>query len=333
VAVENREQYLLLTARGERPAEVSGRFMFEANAPSDYPKVGDWAVVTDDPSWKTAIIHALLPRRTRLSRNAAGTRTEEQVLAANIDVIVLVQGLDFDYNLRRLERELVMVKKSGAEGIVILNKTDLVPDPGAMIAKVREASPKTRVLAVSALTSDGLEDLRRCLHPRKTYIFLGSSGVGKSTLINRLAGAEVLDTAPVREDDSKGRHTTSRRQLLLLSGGALLIDTPGVREFRLWEADGAVDDVFSDISALAAGCRYADCVHVKETGCAVRNAVAAGSLPAERYESYLKLRKELASLESRQREKPGSDKKEWSKDIHRALKTFKKVNPKSRFRD
>jgi len=333
VAVEHKEEYLLLTASGERAAEVSGRFMFDAESPADYPKVGDWVAVADGPSWDRAIIHAVVPRRTRLSRHVAGKKTEEQVLAANIDVIFLVQGLDFDFNIRRLERELVMVRRSGAEGLVLLNKADLRTDVETLISDVRAAAPGTQILAVSALTSAGLENLRGYLRPGKTHVFLGSSGVGKSTIINALAGTARLATAPVREDDSKGRHTTARRELLLLPGGALLIDTPGVREFQLWEADGAVDDVFSDIAALASGCRYADCTHVRETGCAVREAAKAGRLPAGRYESYLKLRKELESLAARQREKPGADKKEWSKEIHVALKTFRKVNPKSRFRD
>ncbi|MBN1939741.1 MAG: ribosome small subunit-dependent GTPase A [Candidatus Aminicenantes bacterium] len=333
VAVEHREQYLLLTAAGERPAEVSGRFMFDADSPADYPKVGDWVAVMDDPSWETAIIHAVLPRRTRLSRRVAGKKTEEQVLAANIDVIFLVQGLDFDFNLRRLERQLVMARRSGAEAVVLLNKADLRPDVPVLVEQARGSAPDLEILAVSAVSLGGLDELRRRLLPGKTHVFLGSSGVGKSTIINVLAGTDLLAMAPVREDDSKGRHTTVRRELILLPGGALLIDTPGVREFQLWEADGAVDDVFSDIAALAPGCRYADCLHLTEAGCAVREAVEAGRLPAGRYESYLKLRKELASLESRRREKPGADKKQWSKEIHGALKTFRKVNPKSRFRD
>ncbi len=333
VAVENREQYIILTTTGERPAEVSGRFMFESDSPAEYPKVGDWVAVSDDPSWESAIIHAVLPRRTRLSRRVAGKKTEEQVLAANIDVIFLVQGLDFDFNLRRLERQLVMARRSGAEAVVLLNKADLRPDAALLVEQARGSAPDLEILAVSALTPGGLDELRRRLLPKKTHIFLGSSGVGKSTIINALAGTDLLAVAPVREDDSRGRHTTTRRELILLPGGALLVDTPGVREFQLWEADGAVEDVFSDIAALASGCRYADCVHVNEAGCAVREAVETGQLSAGRYESYLKLRKELASLETRRREKPGADKKQWSKEIHGALKTFRKVNPKSRFRD
>jgi ribosome biogenesis GTPase len=333
VSAEDREHYIVLTTAGEREAEVSGRFLFGTETPADFPKVGDWVAITDFPAEEKAVIHAVLPRRTRLSRNAAGKRTEEQVLAANIDVVLLVQGLDFDFNLRRLERQMVMVRESGAVPVIVLNKADLCADLTLPEAQVRAIAPGTDVLAVSALTETGLDGLRRSLRPRGTHVFLGSSGVGKSTLINRLIGRDILPTAPVREDDSKGRHTTSRRELFVLPGGALLIDTPGVREFQLWESDQAVGEVFADIAALAAGCRYADCAHVKEPGCAVRAAAASGALPAERYESYLKLRKELAFLETRQREKPGSDKKQWSKEIHGAVKTFRKINPKSRFRD
>lgn len=333
VSAEDREHYIILTVAGERVAEVSGRFLFGAEGPADFPKVGDWVVITDFPAEEKAVIHAVLPRRTRLSRNAAGKRTEEQVLAANIDVVFLVQGLDFDFNLRRLERQMVMARTSGAVPVVVLNKADLCADPALPAAQVCNIAPGTEVLAVSALNETGLDGLRRSLRPCETHVFLGSSGVGKSTLINRLIGRDVLATAPVREDDSKGRHTTARRELIVLPGGALLIDTPGVREFQLWESEQGVDEVFSDIAALAAGCRYADCSHVKETGCAVRAAAASGALPADRYESYLKLRKELAYLETKQREKPGSDKKQWSKEIHGALKTFRKINPKSRFRD
>jgi ribosome biogenesis GTPase len=333
VAIENREQYLLLTADGERAAEVSGRFLFEAGSPADFPKVGDWVAITDYPAESKAVIHALLPRRTRLSRNAAGRRTEEQVLAANIDVIFLVQGLDFDFNLRRLERQLVMLRESGAAPIIILNKADLRLDPAVFLAQAKTSAPGTDVVAVSALSRTGWDDLRRRLQPKKTHVFLGSSGVGKSTLINALAERDILATAPVRDDDSKGRHTTARRELLILPGGALLIDTPGVREFQLWESDGAVEEVFSDIAALATGCRYADCIHVLEPGCAVREAADSGALPVGRYESYLKLRKELTFLKTKQQEKPGSDKKQWSKEIRGAFKTFRKVNPKSRFRD
>ena len=333
IVVERRESYVLTAAGGDRDAEVSGRFLFEAEAPADFPKVGDWVALTDYPREAKAVIHAVLPRRTKLSRHAAGKRTEEQILAANIDTIFLVQGLDFDFNVRRLERQMVMARESGAEPVVLLNKADLCSDAEARLAEAREAIPGSEVLAVTALASSGLDALRAFLRPARTHLLIGSSGVGKSTLINALVGRDLLATAPVRADDSKGRHTTTRRELVVLPGGALLIDTPGVREFGLWEADEAVGDVFADIDALALECRFTDCAHVREDGCSVLAAVASGALPAGRLESYRKLRKELAFRESKLKEKPGSDKKEWTKAIHKSMKTFRKLDPKTHFRD
>jgi ribosome biogenesis GTPase len=333
VTVENRETYVLMTRGGERTAEVSGRFQFGAASPSDFPKVGDWVAIMDYPAEAKAVIHDVLPRAARLSRRAVGRRTEEQVLAANIDVIVLVQGLDFDFNLRRLERQMVMIRESGAAPVVLLNKADLLPDASEAAARAREALPGVDVLAISALHDSGLEKLRERLRPAETHILIGSSGAGKSTLINKLLGRDRQAVAPVRAADSKGRHTTSRRELIVLPGGALLIDTPGVREFQLWDTEEGVDEVFADIAALAAECRFGDCTHLRETGCAVLAAVEAETLPAGRYQNWLKLRKELAFLEQKQREKPGSDKQAWSKAIHKAVKTFRKIDPKARFRD
>ncbi|MCX6559059.1 MAG: ribosome small subunit-dependent GTPase A [Candidatus Aminicenantes bacterium] len=333
VTVENRETYILITRGGERAAEVSGRFQFAAASPSDFPKVGDWVAVTDYPAEAKAVIHEILPRAARLSRRAVGRRTEEQVLAANIDVIVLVQGLDFDFNLRRLERQMVMIRESGAAPVVLLNKADLLADAGEAAARAREALPGVDVMAVSALNESGLDGVRARLRPAETHVLIGSSGAGKSTLINKLLGRDRQAVAPVRPTDSKGRHTTSRRELIVLPGGALLIDTPGVREFQLWDTEDGVDEVFADIAALADACRFGDCTHLRETGCAVLAALEAGTLEAGRYQSWLKLRKEQAFLETKRREKPGSDKQAWSKAIHKAVKTFNKIDPKARFRD
>ncbi len=331
VAAEDRGSYVVLVRGEERRAEVSGRYLFGAESPSEFPKVGDWAVLSTFADTDSDVIHAVLPRRSKLSRKIPGETTEEQVLAANIDVIFIVQGLDRDFNLRRLERHLVMVHEGGAVPVIVLNKTDLREDPSPFIELVQSVSPGVEVLATSAVSGSGLDVLAAFIRKGRTYVFIGSSGAGKSTLINGLAGRSRFRTADVREKDSRGRHTTTRRELVRLPGGALLIDTPGIREFRLWEGEGGLDETYAEIAGLATGCRYADCSHTHEAGCAVKAAVEGGSLPRARYESYLKLRKELANLEARQKEKKGLKGRKKHKDIARAIKTFRKINPKGRF--
>jgi ribosome biogenesis GTPase len=303
VAAEDRGSYVVLTAGGERRAEVSGRYLYAATAPSDFPKVGDWAVLSTHDDSDADVIHAILRRRSWLSRKTPGEATEEQVLAANIDVIFVVQGLDHDFNLRRLERHLVMIHEGGARPAVVLNKADLQEDHEPFIGGVRSVSPGVEILTTSAVTGFGVDRLAKFIREGQTYAFIGSSGAGKSSLINRLLGRSHFRTEEVRGKDSRGRHTTARRELVRIPGGGLLIDTPGIREFRLWDGEGGVDETYAEIAALAAGCRYSDCTHSREAGCAVLRAVEEGHIPRPRYESYLKLRKELAYLEARQKEK------------------------------
>jgi ribosome biogenesis GTPase len=236
-----------------------------------------------------ARIHAVLPRASRFSRRAAGDVTEEQVVAANIDTVFLVGGLDNDFNPRRIERYLVVAWESVAVPVVVLNKADLVEDAAACVEAVREHAPAVDVHAVSTRSPDSLEVLRQYLRPGRTAALLGSSGVGKSTIVNRLAGFDVMRTHDVRITDSRGRHTTTARQMVLLDAGGVLIDTPGMRELQLWESGESMADVFADISALSPNCRFRDCTRRHEPGCAVRDAAAAGDLPAERLESFLKL--------------------------------------------
>jgi ribosome biogenesis GTPase / thiamine phosphate phosphatase len=299
VTQEHRGAYVVRSADGEGMAAVSGRFRFGAVSPGDFPSVGDWVGIDGSPADDGATIHALIPRRTAFTRLAAGRGVDDQVLAANVDVVFVVSALTDELNDRRLERYLAVAWNSGAQPVVVLTKKDLATDFVGSVAMVEAVAARAPVVAVAALAGDGLEELREWLNPGRTVAFLGSSGVGKSTLINALAGQDLLATAGVREDDGRGRHTTTTRQLLVLPGGALVIDTPGMRELALSDGGDGLDAAFDDIEALAAGCRFNDCAHEHEPGCAVQAAIADGSLSPERLRSRRKLDRELASLERR----------------------------------
>ena len=275
-----------------------------------------------------ARIRAVLPRATHFSRRAAGNPTEEQVLAANIDVVFLVSGLDHDFNPRRIERYLVTAWDSGAAPVIVLNKADLVADPATFVAEVEAVAPDVPVLAVSARAPASVAALRQHLGHGRTAALLGSSGVGKSSIANALIGDEVLRTHEVRESDSRGRHTTTGRQLVLLPGGGILIDTPGMRELQLWESTETVAGAFSDIDGLAVGCRFRDCRHATEPGCAVIAAAAGGTLPAARLESFRKLQGEQAFLVAQQDERARIEQKRAGKIGAKALR--KRLKDKGR---
>jgi len=260
----------------------------------------------------------VLPRASRFSRRAAGDRTEEQVVAANIDVVFLVSGLDGDYNLRRIERYLLVALDSGATPVIVLNKADLVSDPSANVAEVQSLSPGIAVHAVSSRDPDSLDVLRTFLGPGRTGALLGSSGVGKSTIVNRLVGYDLLATRDVRVSDSRGRHTSTHRQLVILPGQGILIDTPGMRELQLWETGEAAAGTFSDIASLGAGCRFRDCAHESEPGCAVIAAIAAGELSESRLESFRKLRSEQAHQHRQQDQRAQLDQKRLWKTLTKA---------------
>jgi ribosome biogenesis GTPase len=288
VVLEHTHIYRIAFDDGELLARISGRLRHRAGSRPDYPAVGDWVVIERaDPN--EARIHAVLPRFSRFSRRAAGDVTEEQVVAANIDVVFLVGGLDADFNPRRLERYLVVAWDSGATPVIVLNKADLVEDPAQYVSDVQNRAAGVAVHAVSARHPETLEALRVHLGRGRTGALLGSSGVGKSTIVNQLLGQELLQTHDVRVSDSRGRHTTTARQLVMLDGDGILIDTPGMRELQLWDPGESLGDAFGDIVELAAGCRFRDCRHATEPGCAVRAAVAGGELSADRFESYAKL--------------------------------------------
>lgn len=301
VAAQYRSHYYVAFGGGEtRPARVSGAFRHRAESGADYPAVGDFVAAEAPGTEGEAVIRGVMARRTKFSRKVVGVKSEEQVLVSNVDVVFLVMGLDGDYNPRRLERYLVVAHDSGAEPVVLLTKSDLSPDLAADLRESRSLAPGVAVHALCPPRGEGLDEVLSHLGDGVTAVLLGSSGVGKSTLANRLLGEEVQPTQTVRETDSQGRHTTTHRQMFRLRGGALLIDTPGLREIQLWVQDrSGVDDTFADIVELGVSCRFSDCRHESEPGCAVKAAVEEGRLSRERWESYGKLKKELKYVERR----------------------------------
>jgi ribosome biogenesis GTPase len=311
VSVPHRGALDVLTEQGELRCDVAGRLYEESSSPADLPVVGDWVAVAPRPTEDAGTIVAILPRRTKFSRKTAWQATEEQVLAANLDVVFIVTSLNEDLNLRRLERYLILARESGAQPVVLLTKSDLADDVEAKVAEVREITLDVPVHAVSSITGEGVDVVRSILGPGVTGALLGSSGVGKSTLVNALVGEELLATQEIR-DDGRGRHTTTRRELVQLPGGGLLIDTPGMRELQLWVADEGLEEAFEDVTSLFAQCRFSDCSHESEPGCAVKAAISDGTLSRERWESYMSLQAELAHLERRIDKRAASEeRKRW----------------------
>jgi ribosome biogenesis GTPase len=293
VVAEHRGGYYVRGERGDRLAHARGRLR-DDEIWGGMPAVGDWVAVCDAPGDRAAI-EALLPRRTKVSRKTPWLKAEEHILVANVDTVLLVAGLDQDFNPRRLERYLVAAWDSGADPVVVLTKLDLCDDLDKLV-EAESVAVGVPVLAVSNVTGEGIDGVRSLLRPARTFVLLGSSGTGKSTLANRLAGRTVMPTGDLRKD-GRGRHTTRHRQLLVLREGAILIDTPGLRELQVWEGD--VDSAFADIAELAAACRFSDCAHDSEPDCAVQEALETGELDPGRWSSYRKLQRELRAVEAR----------------------------------
>jgi len=319
VVVQQRNLYRIITEGGEIEGRISGRFARDAEE-GGYPVTGDWVAV--EMKGDAAVIAHVLPRTTAFTRMAAGTAKDMQVVAANVDMALLAASLNADLNLRRLERYLATAYESGAAPVILLTKADACDDPDPLIASVEAVAFGVPVLAVSVRTGEGLEALSALLAPGKTAVLLGSSGVGKSTLVNALAGVEKMATREIREDDARGRHTTTHRELILLPSGALLLDTPGMRELALWDAEAGLAAAFAESTAeierLAEGCRFRDCAHDREPGCAVQAAVANGTLDPERWRSFQKLRREVAH--GVRKEDPvaaAAERKRWAA-IHKA---------------
>ncbi len=326
VLVEHRNKYRLYSRAGELTAEITGRLLHTADSRSCLPKVGDWVVFMRFEEERKGIIHQVLPRRSSFSRKIAGKQVKEQIIATNIDTIFIVQSLDKNYNLRRLERAFVLVNQSGAEPVVVLNKTDLCEDVSDKIKAVEHLGVH-KVLTTSAKTGTGIENLHNFIQPGFTYAFIGSSGVGKSTLINLLVGENIQPTREVRKGDSKGRHTTTHRELIVLPHGGCLIDTPGMRELQLWHVEEGLSQTFTDIEEMAENCHFSNCTHTQETKCAVLAALESGDLTPKRYDNFMKMQKELTFLQTKNSKESFLEKKRKEKELH---KLIKKVTKKSR---
>jgi ribosome biogenesis GTPase / thiamine phosphate phosphatase len=320
VSEESQGLYRVLAESGEYLAGIAGRLRRGSGGRSDLPAVGDWVAVAPRPDEGRATIVRLLPRRTALARKMAGRGMDAQILAANLDIVFVVTSLNRELNLRRIERYLALAWESGAEPVVLLTKADLCGEPAAVRAEVESRAPGVMVCVVSAVAGFGCEAVEEHLRSGRSGAFIGSSGVGKTTLLNVLLGSERLAVGAIRGADDRGRHTTTARQLLVLPGGGVVIDTPGMREIQLWESESGLARTFDDLAALAERCRFRDCRHLGEPGCAVAAAVASGALPQERLENHRKMAAELRFLAARADPQAQREEKQRVKTLCKAQK-------------
>ena len=329
VAEENKDFYKVFSEQGEFLASVTGRIRFHAAGRTDFPAIGDWVLIAPRISERRATIESILPRKTILTRKMAGKHLQEQVIASNIDTIFLVTSLNQDLNLRRMERYLAIAWESGSQPVILLNKSDLCNDVQSLQDSMEEIARGVPIHALSGLTGDGTTQLQQYLSIGKTAAFIGSSGVGKSTIINSIVGKQLQRVRSIREEDDRGRHTTTSRQMILLSDGGIVIDTPGMREIGMWDTTGGVSKTFQELEELAKSCRFRDCRHAGEPGCAVAQAIQEGAFHAERLESYRKLEAELRFIESKTSMSLQREAKANAKRTGRLIKEIYKTRKRS----
>ncbi len=321
ISAVDKESYIIIGVSGECRAELTGKIMYAAGSPIDYPTVGDWVYVQYFDENTFAVIHEIVPRRTLLKRKTPGKAVDIQLIAANIDTALIVQSLDSNFNLQRLERYLVVARESGILPVILLSKSDLVSE-GHINARLKEISkrlPDVIVVSFSNLSGD-MSEIREMLIEGETFCLLGSSGVGKTTLLNNLLGEETYETRTVREKDDKGRHTTARRQLTILDNGAIIIDTPGMRELGAFDVEAGIESTFTGIAELSRSCRFTDCSHTQETGCSVLSALEDGRIERKQYENYIKMVRESRHYSMSYHEKRKKD-----KDFGKMVRTVKKI--------
>ena len=329
VALEHKKSFRVWLEKGDYLCTLAGKFTFGASVREDLPAVGDWVAVKTFPGEPLGTIQAILPRKSKFSRKTAGLVIEEQIVASNVDTVFLISSLNDDLNLRRIERYLLLAWESGANPVVVLSKSDLVPSTvDTKISEVSSVALGVPVIAVSVYDQTGMEELSKYLIPGKTIALIGSSGVGKSSLVNYLAGYEKQQVKDIRENDHKGKHTTTHRELIQLEGEALLIDTPGMREIQLWTGEEGVSESFPDIEEYACACKFRDCRHVNEPGCAVRKAISEGILDEKRLNNYNKLLKELAFINRKIDSKSQADMKRTWKNINKEMRRKAKFKGK-----
>jgi ribosome biogenesis GTPase len=323
VSSEHKERYTVITADKEYDAEIIGKLRFSSRQRSHFPAVGDWVAITPYDETKV-LIHALFPRKNTLERQAVGKQGEKQIIAANIDFAFIVQAVDRDFNINRMERYLTICQGSGVEPVIILNKIDLIGDTElqSLVAEVRTRIPAVPVLSISNETRVGIDELKKHITPGKTYCLLGSSGVGKSTLINLLSGKSMMRTGAISSSTSKGRHVTSHRELQVLEQGGILIDNPGMREVGIADAEGGLESTFEHIILLSGNCKFKNCTHTGESGCAVLSALAEGEIDEASYENYLRMEREKSHFESTVAERRKRD-KEFGKMVKHIKKDLK----------